>query len=144
MPVLGLNIGRTGSWTCAHVLCSECQEDSAQDYEDDENINQCPICLPNRIHAAAGDGLGHRSGREGRRDDYFRPQGHSSKMAALIDDVQEGLYDGKRLVAASTIAKFLTWSTKLTIAQYNFLLLDKDLGSDRHVPEPSLDPVRKG
>lgn len=94
MPIFGSNnVYRPYVDNCAHILCSECLEQSA----DDSNIAlRCPLCAPPGAPMATAE-LGHTpcTGRE-ERDDSFRSNGHSSKMAALMLDVREHLWEHKR------------------------------------------------
>jgi SWI/SNF-related matrix-associated actin-dependent regulator of chromatin subfamily A3 len=59
-------------------------------------VLHCPLCFLGGT-AAAGAGVGSALQRvEERDEEYFRPQGHSSKMTALIEDVKEDLWRTKR------------------------------------------------
>jgi hypothetical protein len=100
MPILGSNkVRQAYTDNCAHVLCSECLEESTQDSGEKGNATlRCPLCLSvGEPMAAAAAECGH-SGRDGPHDDYFRPQGHSSKVTALMSDVRENLWANKRQV----------------------------------------------
>jgi len=100
MPILGSNnIYRAYAQNCAHVLCSECLDEHAQDSQNGEVVSpRCPLCFPDSVPAAMADGGFEDSGRDGEHDNYFCSQGHSSKMAALISDIRENLRETKRLV----------------------------------------------
>jgi len=74
--------------TCAHVLCSECVSERTQ---------QCPICeisLAQRDRQMVSEtSFGHLN-----RENYFRAEGYSSKMAAMMTDLRENLWASKRQV----------------------------------------------
>jgi SWI/SNF-related matrix-associated actin-dependent regulator of chromatin subfamily A3 len=100
MPLLGTNrVTRKYSETCAHVLCSECMEEKIQEGAVDSHlVFKCPLCYPigpgstkraiDTDRAAAGE----------RNDKYFRPCGYSSKMAAIVEDVREDLWQTKSII----------------------------------------------
>lgn len=90
MPIIGSKcMNPERSRLCAHVLCSECWND--RDEEETEGLSRCPLCL---LASVPSDG--HRKVGNENEADYFQREGHSSKMAALITDVQEGLWGNKR------------------------------------------------
>lgn len=100
LPILGTNrVYRTYVEHCAHVLCLECLDEKAQESTADENgaMLRCPLCPPSlsRMRDAADDGSAKQTDQH---DDYFLHQGHSSKMEALISDVQQDLWKRKRQV----------------------------------------------
>ena len=94
LPILGTSRVYHGRFDqCAHVLCSECLDEEVS-YEGGV-VSRCPLCSSNEFARNAKEFDSAYTGRE-TRDDYFRPQGHSSKMEALIADVQEDLWKTKR------------------------------------------------
>ena len=100
MPILGSNnVYRANTENCAHVLCSECLEENVPESGDNGNADQrCPLCFPIGAPLATTEVEYRYSKGEGEHGDYFRPQGHSSKMTALISDVREDLWRTKRQV----------------------------------------------
>lgn len=106
MPILGTNrTYRTYTGNCAHVLCLEClAEEGQEDSTGQGNIvSPCPLCCSPGVPASGfeADGRFARQDGEERQENYFRPQGHSAKMAALIFDVQEDLHSTKRQVGTN-------------------------------------------
>lgn len=114
MPVLGSNrIHNIFVEDCAHVLCSECLEDST-DTVDKVDQRHCPLCvrtgttrkvtLPRGIHDSVTMEMRsyiETSHRSTEQDDvhYFNwDAGYSSKMEALMRDLREGLFSTKRQV----------------------------------------------
>jgi SWI/SNF-related matrix-associated actin-dependent regulator of chromatin subfamily A3 len=102
MPILGTNrVYRKYPERCAHVLCSECLDEQSQGSAVEGGmVLRCPLCnLGDTTQIEANfDYAISRRGEE--RDDYFRPHGYSSKMAALVADVQQDLWQTKRQVRA--------------------------------------------
>jgi SWI/SNF-related matrix-associated actin-dependent regulator of chromatin subfamily A3 len=103
---------------CAHVLCSECLEETDTQLSSGQ-VRHCPICLLHNNSMA--EATLQRGGRvssmtsvvsddvemtdgsptrvvHGEEDDdhYFRPGGHSTKMEALVKDVKVDLESTKR------------------------------------------------
>lgn len=81
---------------CAHVLCSDCLEESEELNEGaGDEVMSCPLCALSGAHVP-----GSRQGtRTGDNDDgYLRPEGHSSKIEALVSDIKEDLWKSKRFV----------------------------------------------
>lgn len=123
MPVLGSNrIHNKTSDQCSHVLCSECLEDSisASNTADDRERG-CPLCervgmdsrktkLPKRIRdfdTLPQDFRLHMESLENSSEEiddrYFQSNGYSSKMEALMRDVQNDLWATKRYSSEVTI-----------------------------------------
>jgi SWI/SNF-related matrix-associated actin-dependent regulator of chromatin subfamily A3 len=100
MPILGSNkVHRGYAESCAHVLCEDCLEESAQERENAGNqLGQCPLCVPLGMSTTAVQVDDTYSKKGVAEDDYFRPSGHSSKISALTADVREGLMENKRFV----------------------------------------------
>jgi SWI/SNF-related matrix-associated actin-dependent regulator of chromatin subfamily A3 len=97
MPILGLNrVYRTYAEHCAHTLCLECLGEKvyADNAGEGSVLSRCPLCYPPGACRATTEVGG--IGQEGQQDNYFHSQGHSSKMAALISDVQQDLQQTKR------------------------------------------------
>jgi SWI/SNF-related matrix-associated actin-dependent regulator of chromatin subfamily A3 len=111
MPILGSNrIYNNFVEDCAHVLCSECLEETQNRFMGSQRPH-CPICL---IHSSAVPSLPQPTDRngdiqmsdapvasaKGEEDDdhYFRHDGYSTKMEHLLKDIKEGLHEAKRSV----------------------------------------------
>ncbi|OCL04222.1 hypothetical protein AOQ84DRAFT_346502 [Glonium stellatum] len=112
MPILGSNnVYRTYAKDCAHILCSEClDENEKEDEEGRDEPLKCPLCFP--IAASLPETKVEYSNKEGRHDNYFRAEGHSTKMMALINDVKENLRESKSII-------FSCWTRTLDlIAMY--------------------------
>ncbi|KAK0761340.1 hypothetical protein N5P37_006289 [Trichoderma harzianum] len=109
MPILGssqLNHNRYEQ--CAHVLCSECIEQS-NTLNDRGQAQHCPVCISRLRHAMVESGAMidddsvHNCPPKDKAedgDDYFdfSKEGYSTKMNALIEDVQHGLWESKSLI----------------------------------------------
>lgn len=95
MPVIGSNrIYKMFVEECRHILCSECLEDSSG-IIDEAGRRHCPLCV--RTGTAKRLDLPSKDTSEEEDDDlYFQPQGYSSKMQALMKDVQHDLWSTKR------------------------------------------------
>ncbi|KAK1241241.1 hypothetical protein MKX08_001215 [Trichoderma sp. CBMAI-0020] len=100
MPILGSSWMRTDyNKRCNHVFCSECIEES-------ETQGECRLCLltlgPNMMRNNASANAEDvpdwpANDAAGNSDDhYFNKEGHSTKMKALIKDVEKDLNETKR------------------------------------------------
>lgn len=113
MPVLGSNrIHNNFVDQCSHVLCSECLEDSASNIDATGNGRNCPLCermgttprkakLPKRVNdSLPRDFRLHMENLDGSAEEvddrYFRMNGYSSKMEALMRDVHHNMWTTKR------------------------------------------------
>lgn len=92
LPLLGAgSMFRRFEDQCSHVLCSECVDESMSELEMD-NAPNCPLCatLCRMPHSST-------KGRSVKEDvKYFREQGRSSKMTALMSDVTSDIWSTKR------------------------------------------------
>jgi len=116
MPIQGSNrIYNSFIEDCAHVLCSECLEESER-LSTGNSRQHCPICMAHSNALAVAsqtsgspvvllDGAGdvempdvQPSATNGEEDDdhYFNKDGYSTKMEALIKDVRDDLWASKR------------------------------------------------
>jgi SWI/SNF-related matrix-associated actin-dependent regulator of chromatin subfamily A3 len=98
LPILGANrVYRTYAQNCAHDFCFECLGEKASTDNADESgiVPRCPVCYPPGVPQVAGAERRYM-GQEGKQENYLNPQGYSSKMAALISDVQQDLEQTKR------------------------------------------------
>jgi len=103
------NFYRTEVENCGHMICLECL-DNSEKTRGDTGIPtaKCPLCLPGgslKGHVKARDKL---SNGEIPDNSYFRPLGHSSKMDALISDVEENLWTTKSII-------FSSWTNTLNL-----------------------------
>lgn len=148
MPVLGSNrIHNSFLEQCSHVLCSECLEGLFGNHSSPGIIKHCPMCehtgtgsknakLPGNVHDSFSqdfrlylENLNDVS--EGNDDEYFRWNGHSSKMEALVRDIAHNLWSTKSIV-------FSCWTRTLN-------LIDHHLQRDR-IPFERIDggvPLRE-
>jgi SWI/SNF-related matrix-associated actin-dependent regulator of chromatin subfamily A3 len=77
---------------CRHVLCHECIEESMSHIADN-STSSCPLCSHLWVNSKAT----HTS----EEDQYFRLHGKSSKMEALMMDVQTDVWSSKRCANTS-------------------------------------------
>lgn len=109
MPILGSSrLNHSIYEQCAHVLCSECIDQSITPNDEGQIQTQhCPMCTRRLRHAMVessavidDDSVPNRppKDRVGDGDDYFdfNKVGYSTKMNALIEDVQRDLWESKR------------------------------------------------
>ncbi|KAL3466537.1 SNF2 family N-terminal domain-containing protein [Aspergillus heterothallicus] len=73
---------------CKHVLCENCSRGGDVRESGVDGRTQCPVC----------ESLGRSSEGEETRDNYLLREGYSSKMQALVTDVQRNLENTKRQV----------------------------------------------
>lgn len=95
LPMLGSNdLYRTYQGSCAHVVCKECadQNELISGIVFDTNA-KCPLCAVSGVHTSVTlpEALLQK-----RNDSYLRQEGYSSKMMALISDIQVDLWQSKR------------------------------------------------
>jgi hypothetical protein len=98
MPILGTNrVYRTYPERCAHVLCLECLDEQAPGNAVGGGVVlRCPLCSRVDI-TQTGTNFNYAATQQVEdQDEYFRPQGYSSKVAALVADVKEDLWHTKR------------------------------------------------
>jgi SWI/SNF-related matrix-associated actin-dependent regulator of chromatin subfamily A3 len=82
---------------CKHVLCLECIEESMPDNRNEPESQMpanCPLC--SSLWSTATQPHPPKSQHAVNADTYFRSEGHSSKMAVLVQDVTEDLWKTKR------------------------------------------------
>ncbi|KAK4202170.1 helicase conserved domain-containing protein [Triangularia verruculosa] len=81
---------RRSDHDCGHVICQDCVQPQSK---------SCPFCYHAASHRAVAAAQGCRvSSGEQRTDDYFHRVGLSSKMDALMKDLQESPGDTKSIV----------------------------------------------
>ena len=85
MPLIGAgSMFRRFDEHCRHVLCSECMDESMPDVQPG-TATSCPLCSSLwKIHPTHED------------EQYFRTHGKSSKIEALMMDIQSDLWQTKR------------------------------------------------
>lgn len=76
---------------CGHVLCIECLSPVMKSDQERMPI-KCPLCQP----LWNADSRVPRSDHASREDTYFRPEGRSSKMETLMEDVSVDVWNTKR------------------------------------------------
>lgn len=99
MPILGSSWLRSDyNKHCNHALCSECIEESGR-------LAGCPVCVLTLGPDTMGNNVSNSEDvpdwpakdNVGNNDDYyFHKEGHSTKMKALIKDVERDLNETKR------------------------------------------------
>ena len=90
MPVLSSKtVSRRFGSTCIHTICSEClKEDMENMSKKADTTAPCPLCSLDEVEDNISD-------LTSANDDYFFSKGHSSKMTALMADVQHELWESK-------------------------------------------------
>jgi SWI/SNF-related matrix-associated actin-dependent regulator of chromatin subfamily A3 len=98
MPVLeSNNIYRTDNANCGHMICVECLGDGIEQANESANpLVRCPLCLPGGSLKTNGKTRNKAANGASHDGSYFQPQGHSSKMDALMADVRQDLESTKR------------------------------------------------
>jgi hypothetical protein len=87
---------------CRHVLCSECQEGSTLGNQ--ENLqSKCPLCTS---LWTASTQVPHPK-QASQEDMYFRAEGQSSKMEALMSDVLADVLSTKRYGILHLLPKYI-------------------------------------
>jgi hypothetical protein len=105
-PILGSNrVYNSFEENCSHVLCSECLEDTSA-LAGVDALRHCPLCrhIGQSLRASSNldiDGdvaMSMDDNNEGheKEDDYFADLGYSTKMEALVRDIEEDLDKTKR------------------------------------------------
>lgn len=88
IPAIDLVAARERQISCAHMLCQECRQDIGE---------KCPLCDVTAFRQKH-DRHGGGSRAAETREAYFRTSGHSSKMAALVQELQSTDAHDKRYV----------------------------------------------
>ncbi|ORY16159.1 SNF2 family N-terminal domain-domain-containing protein [Clohesyomyces aquaticus] len=112
MPIVGSSsLYRRYTDHCRHVLCMECIEDSMP-VGQETLATLCPLCAS--LWGPSGIVPPHtqtsRQSTVSDNENYFRPTGYSSKMMALMDDVQENVWNTKSII-------FSHWTRTLDLIQ---------------------------
>ncbi|KAF5531015.1 helicase-like transcription factor [Fusarium mexicanum] len=135
MPVLGCDLTkRMFDDECSHILCSKCIEESRMSLP--ETRNRCPICIrwykepsnPGDEQALADSERPRKRRRAtvARDDDesYFNEQGISTKIRALVEDVQKDLWITKSIIFSCWTRTLYLISRHLEQAKIPYLQLD--------------------
>lgn len=91
MPLFGTGSEFRRYADCRHILCSECVDQSVPNSRDQVST-RCPLCMP--LWRPADQIC--RSKQASQEDTYFREEGRSSKMEALMRDVRHEVWISKR------------------------------------------------
>lgn len=109
MPILGSSrLNHNLYEQCSHALCLECIQQSNTP-NDEGQAQHCPICIhwlrDPMVESGAvmeNDSIPNYPPKDktGDRDDYFdfNKEGYSTKMNALIEDVQRDLWESKSII----------------------------------------------
>ncbi|KAL6904139.1 SNF2 family N-terminal domain-containing protein [Trichoderma evansii] len=128
MPILGSSWLRSDyNKRCNHVLCSECIEQSG-------SLAGCPVCLLTLGSDMMGNNASANSedvpdwpakDKLGNNDDhYFHREGHSTKMKALIEDVEKDLNETKSIIFSCWTRTLKLLSRYLEEAGIKYLCID--------------------
>lgn len=134
MPVLGCDLTK-GMFDdeCSHILCSKCIKESNTGLP--ETQRRCPICIRwfkespvPRDEQVLAENERPRKRRKtaAAKDDhesYFNEEGVSTKLRALVEDVQKDLWETKRYINL----EFQFYSNN---EQYYLLMLDTNFVFD--------------
>ncbi|KAL6886290.1 SNF2 family N-terminal domain-containing protein [Trichoderma longibrachiatum] len=134
MPVLGSSRMGNGFYEqCAHVVCSECIEQSHTRSEVGE-AQHCPVCIRWLRHAmvesggtANDDSLQKDATKKKKKDDdayYFSNEGHSTKMEAIIQDVKVDLDKTKSIIFSCWTRTLQLLSKYLNQHHISYVLID--------------------
>ncbi|KAF5570891.1 helicase-like transcription factor [Fusarium phyllophilum] len=135
MPILGCDLTkRMFDDECSHILCSKCIEESSTSLP--ETRNRCPICVrwykEPSIPRDEGT-LGHNERPRKRRkatlsiddhESYFNEHGISTKIRALVEDVQKDLWTTKSIIFSCWTRTLYLISRHLEQAKIPYLQLD--------------------
>ncbi|EEU41409.1 uncharacterized protein NECHADRAFT_122747 [Fusarium vanettenii 77-13-4] len=137
MPILGSNWADGGGFTdhCAHVLCSECIDESTW-AGSGVPAGRCPVCVrwsqPSR-HASGTDqdvemtdAPVKKSSAEDDHEHYFNNTGISTKMRAIIEDVRVDLGTTKSIIFSCWTRTLHLLSKHLEEAKIPFHQIDGD------------------
>ncbi|KAF2474164.1 uncharacterized protein BDR25DRAFT_280932 [Lindgomyces ingoldianus] len=100
MPVIGSSsLYRRYTDHCRHVLCLECIEESMPNSQGTV-LTGCPLCtsLIGSLASAPSQSQPSTQATNSDSDSYFRSGGSSSKMVALMNDVQENVWATKSII----------------------------------------------
>ncbi|CAI9627663.1 unnamed protein product [Alternaria burnsii] len=114
------SLGRDGELTCSAcrqtlpLFNTECLSTSMTN--DQENLpSRCPLCQP-LWDANSG---APRSNHASQEDTYFRPNGRSSKMECLMEDVSVDVWNTKSII-------FTCWTRTLDLLQFYLRHISND------------------
>ncbi|KAF1984562.1 hypothetical protein K402DRAFT_422775 [Aulographum hederae CBS 113979] len=124
MPITSArNIYRTYGDPCGHAICDLCSPASLDEKEEDETAEiPCPICAQAEVLRA---NTGGTSATKRVPDEYyFLPNGYSTKMAYLVNDLKEDLDQKKSVVFSCWTRTLELISRHLKAAQIPFERID--------------------
>ncbi|KAH8123686.1 hypothetical protein FP744_10005786 [Trichoderma asperellum] len=127
MPILGSSWLRSDyNKHCNHALCSECIEESGR-------LAGCPVCVLTLGPDTMGNNVSNSEDvpdwpakdNVGNNDDYyFHKEGHSTKMKALIKDVERDLNETKSIIFSCWTRTLKLLSRYLEEAGIQYLCID--------------------
>ena len=97
LPITSTNSTYGRYYSCRHVCCLECLEQSAdgEDVDAELRASRCPVCESRNMHTRKKKQIEQGSAAQG-NSDYFRANGFSTKLQALVKDVLQDLWSSKR------------------------------------------------
>ncbi|KAI1422037.1 SNF2 family N-terminal domain-containing protein [Xylaria sp. FL1777] len=131
MPILGSSrLGNGFHEQCAHVLCSECIEESSTP-DTGTQTQHCPVCVRwrtyVRVEGSVDVAMADAPAKKAIDDDdnyYFNAEGHSTKMRALIEDVNKDLWTTKSIIFSCWTRTLQLLSKHLDKAKIPYLRID--------------------
>ncbi|EHK18064.1 uncharacterized protein TRIVIDRAFT_44486, partial [Trichoderma virens Gv29-8] len=133
MPIIGSSgLGDGFYKQCAHVLCSECIEQSNTS-SDGEQTQHCPVCIRwlrpmvDSDQMTDDDDMANCPSNNKLGDDdayYFNDEGHSTKMNALIEDVQRDMWTTKSIIFSCWTRTLQLLSRYLDAAKIPYVHID--------------------
>ncbi|KAH8802968.1 SNF2 family N-terminal domain-containing protein [Xylogone sp. PMI_703] len=127
MPILGSSqLGNGFIEQCAHVLCSECMEESITPSTGAQG-QHCPVCVRWPRHRRVEGAIRSGSVKEIIEDDttsYFNTEGYSTKMRVLIEDVSQDLWQTKSIIFSCWTKTLHLLAKHLDEAKIPYLRID--------------------
>ncbi|KAF2114941.1 SNF2 family N-terminal domain-containing protein [Lophiotrema nucula] len=138
----GLSTYRRYADICKHILCIECIEQSLPQGQT-TYPTECPLCssLWGSMNSSQRSQQSARSAHSMDSDTYFRSEGHSSKMLALMADVLIDLPTTKSIIFSCWTRTLDLLQTYLMRAQIPFQRIDGECTTSRR--EKILDDFAK-
>ncbi|KAH8880490.1 hypothetical protein GQ53DRAFT_891050 [Thozetella sp. PMI_491] len=148
-PVLGLMGRYRFVEQCPHTICQECLEQSVPDHRSDTPVH-CPLCARlrrefeptasrpgNEEDIEMGDAEEPAMITDGKQhisEAYFKGEGFSSKMKALIDDIKKGMVDSKGIVFSCWTRTLDLVARHLKSERIKYLRIDGEILQSRRQP----------
>ncbi|KAL5431163.1 hypothetical protein PMIN05_009705 [Paraphaeosphaeria minitans] len=142
LPLIGAgSMFRRFDEHCGHVLCYECMEESMPGVQPGTAIS-CPFCSPpGKMPSRSANGTYPQRGD----DRYFRAQGTSSKIEALMKDVKVDIWSTKSIIFSCWTHTLDLIGSALGHANINFRRIDGECPTakrekilDEFAQDPSL------